>query len=37
MNKSKFSQKGLGGIRIPKQYGGAFVSNKTWPMFSYFN
>jgi len=24
-----FSQKGLGGIRIPKQYGGAFVSNKT--------
>ncbi|MGG2098706.1 SfnB family sulfur acquisition oxidoreductase [Acinetobacter haemolyticus] len=23
------SQKGLGGIRIPKQYGGAFVSNKT--------
>lgn len=25
----QFSQKGLGGIRIPKQYGGAFVSNKT--------
>ena len=24
-----FSQKGLGGLRIPKQYGGAFVSNKT--------
>ena len=24
-----FSQRGLGGIRIPKQYGGAFVSNKT--------
>lgn len=24
-----FSQKGLSGIRIPKQYGGAFVSNKT--------
>lgn len=24
-----FSQKGLGGIRIPKQYGGAYVSNKT--------
>ncbi len=24
-----FSQKGLGGMRIPKQYGGAFVSNKT--------
>lgn len=24
-----FSQKGLGGIRIPKQYGGAFVSIKT--------
>lgn len=24
-----FSQKGLGGIRIPKQYGGAFVTNKT--------
>ncbi|SPL70339.1 SfnB family sulfur acquisition oxidoreductase [Acinetobacter stercoris] len=24
-----FSQKGLGGIRIPKEYGGAFVSNKT--------
>ncbi|WP_394650755.1 SfnB family sulfur acquisition oxidoreductase [uncultured Acinetobacter sp.] len=23
------SQKGLGGIRIPKRYGGAFVSNKT--------
>lgn len=23
------SQKGLGGIRIPKPYGGAFVSNKT--------
>ena len=23
------SQKGLGGIRIPKQFGGAFVSNKT--------
>ncbi|MDH1376910.1 SfnB family sulfur acquisition oxidoreductase [Acinetobacter junii] len=26
---NQFSQKGLGGIRIPKQYGGAFVSNKT--------
>ena len=25
----QFSQKGLGGIRIPKQYGGAYVSNKT--------
>ncbi|KAA8732458.1 SfnB family sulfur acquisition oxidoreductase [Acinetobacter qingfengensis] len=25
----KFSQRGLGGIRIPKKYGGAFVSNKT--------
>ncbi|ENU27000.1 SfnB family sulfur acquisition oxidoreductase [Acinetobacter modestus] len=25
----QFSQKGLGGIRIPKQYGGTFVSNKT--------
>ena len=24
-----FSQRGLGGIRIPKKYGGAFVSNKT--------
>ena len=24
-----FSQKGLAGIRIPKQFGGAFVSNKT--------
>ncbi|TCH65656.1 SfnB family sulfur acquisition oxidoreductase [Acinetobacter sp. ANC 4862] len=24
-----FSQKGLGGIRIPKHFGGAFVSNKT--------
>jgi SfnB family sulfur acquisition oxidoreductase len=24
-----FSQRGLGGIRIPQQYGGAFVSNKT--------
>lgn len=24
-----FSQKGLGGIRIPRQYGGAFVSIKT--------
>ena len=24
-----FSQKGLGGIRIPKKFGGAFVSNKT--------
>ena len=24
-----FTQKGLGGIRIPKQFGGAFVSNKT--------
>lgn len=24
-----FSQKGLGGIRISKQFGGAFVSNKT--------
>ncbi|MEN8319520.1 SfnB family sulfur acquisition oxidoreductase [Acinetobacter junii] len=26
---NQFSQKGLGGIRIPKQYGGAFVFNKT--------
>lgn len=26
---NQFSQKGLGGIRIPKQYGGVFVSNKT--------
>lgn len=26
---NQFSQKGLGGIRIPKQYDGAFVSNKT--------
>ncbi|MCH7330261.1 SfnB family sulfur acquisition oxidoreductase [Acinetobacter modestus] len=26
---NQFSQKGLGGIRIPKQYGGAFVSNRT--------
>ncbi|APR70481.1 SfnB family sulfur acquisition oxidoreductase [Acinetobacter haemolyticus] len=26
---NQFSQKGLGGIRIPKQYGGAFVSNKS--------
>ncbi|ENV37450.1 SfnB family sulfur acquisition oxidoreductase [Acinetobacter venetianus RAG-1 = CIP 110063] len=25
----QFSQKGLGGIRVPKDYGGAFVSNKT--------
>ncbi|WP_425320878.1 SfnB family sulfur acquisition oxidoreductase [Acinetobacter guerrae] len=25
----QFSLKGLGGIRIPKRYGGAFVSNKT--------
>lgn len=25
----QFSLKGLGGIRIPKKYGGAFVSNKT--------
>ncbi|RLZ07705.1 SfnB family sulfur acquisition oxidoreductase [Acinetobacter sp. 2JN-4] len=25
----RFSQKGLGGIRVPQQYGGAFVSNKT--------
>lgn len=25
----QFSQKGLGGLRIPKQYGGAYVSNKT--------
>ncbi|PKF34651.1 SfnB family sulfur acquisition oxidoreductase [Acinetobacter proteolyticus] len=25
----QFSQKGLGGIRVPHQYGGAFVSNKT--------
>lgn len=25
----QFSQKGLGGIRVPKEYGGAFVSNKT--------
>ncbi|WP_353173504.1 SfnB family sulfur acquisition oxidoreductase [Acinetobacter rudis] len=24
-----FSQMGLGGLRIPKQFGGAFVSNKT--------
>ncbi|MEK5754266.1 SfnB family sulfur acquisition oxidoreductase [Acinetobacter variabilis] len=24
-----FSQKGLGGMRIPKQYSGAFVTNKT--------
>lgn len=24
-----FSQKGLGGIRIPSEFGGAFVSNKT--------
>ncbi|WP_312332427.1 SfnB family sulfur acquisition oxidoreductase [Acinetobacter variabilis] len=24
-----FSQKGLGGMRIPKQYGGAFVANRT--------
>ncbi len=24
-----FSQKGLGGMRIPKKYGGAFVANKT--------
>ena len=24
-----FSEKGLGGIRIPKSFGGAFVSNKT--------
>ena len=24
-----FSQKGLGGIRIPKKFGGAYVSNKT--------
>lgn len=24
-----FSQKGLGGLRIPKQYGGAYVSNQT--------
>lgn len=24
-----FSQKGLGGIRIPQAFGGAFVSNKT--------
>src|SRR5690606_11362819 len=24
-----FSQKGLGGIRIPREFGGAFVSNKT--------
>ncbi|MDV2440116.1 SfnB family sulfur acquisition oxidoreductase [Acinetobacter gerneri] len=24
-----FSQKGLGGIRVPKEYGGAYVSNKT--------
>ena len=24
-----FSQKGLGGLRIPKPYGGAYVSNKT--------
>ncbi len=26
---TQFSQKGLGGIRVPQQYGGAFVSNKT--------
>ena len=26
---NQFSQKGLGGIRVPQQYGGAFVSNKT--------
>ena len=26
---SLFSQKGLGGLRIPKKYGGAEVSNKT--------
>ncbi|ESK54902.1 SfnB family sulfur acquisition oxidoreductase [Acinetobacter tjernbergiae] len=25
----QFSQKDLGGIRVPQQYGGAFVSNKT--------
>lgn len=25
----QFSQKGLGGIRVPKEYSGAFVSNKT--------
>ncbi|WP_343682850.1 SfnB family sulfur acquisition oxidoreductase [Acinetobacter baylyi] len=25
----QFSLKGLGGIRIPKRYGGAFISNKT--------
>ncbi|KXZ65382.1 SfnB family sulfur acquisition oxidoreductase [Acinetobacter venetianus] len=25
----QFSQKGLGGIRVPKDYGGAFISNKT--------
>ncbi len=25
----QFSQKGLGGIRVPHQYGGAFISNKT--------
>ncbi|EXB47238.1 SfnB family sulfur acquisition oxidoreductase [Acinetobacter sp. 1000160] len=25
----QFSQKGLGGIRVPQQYGGALVSNKT--------
>lgn len=25
----QFSQKGLGSLRIPKQYGGAYVSNKT--------
>lgn len=25
----QFSQKGLGGIRVPQHYGGAFVSNKT--------
>ncbi|WP_151742833.1 SfnB family sulfur acquisition oxidoreductase [Acinetobacter sp. TUM15113] len=25
----QFSQKGLGGIRVPQQHGGAFVSNKT--------
>lgn len=24
-----FSQKGLGGIRIPREFGGAFVSNKS--------
>ncbi|KXO87176.1 SfnB family sulfur acquisition oxidoreductase [Acinetobacter venetianus] len=26
---AQFSQKGLGGIRVPQQYDGAFVSNKT--------